>query len=385
MKVKFNTEELKKRLSQLGSVVAKKATVPVFSFVRLYAVQAVQEISGPKFQVGMIGGDIDAALTVVFTKAEADDTIDVLLPFAKLVEIVGNVTSAETVIEAADQTKATIKAGKFRGELKTHPLENWPSPLERPDAAIATIGLPGFKEQIENIDFAVPANDGKFVVSVARVESTAETLAVIGTDGFRLAISKAPSNVGEFNLTIPKPALELIKKLEGGQLTISEAEAGFYFETELETLTVSRSHGEFPNYKGILPKKFAVEITVKKNELLAALKRVKSMADAETPSIVFGTTDGALTLSADSTDESGPEGGVFRNTASDEVAATIAGGNVEFSLNVKLLLPFVETAFGNNDGDIVIQATDGTTVVDFHANAGQYRFLQMPTQPKVKA
>lgn len=379
MKVKFNTEELKKVLSKLAAVVAKKATLPVFGYVRLFAVPAA---GGLGFRVGITGVDVDATLTVGFTKAEPDGPLDVLLPFTKLLDIVSAVTSPEVTIEADGETKARIKDGKkYTGEMKPRPLGEWPQILERPETSKAIVGLAGLKDQISKVEFAVPNNDGKHTVSVSKLESTAAGLKFVATDGFGLAISTMPANYGDWTLVLPKPALELVSKLEGGQLTISETEGGFYFDTDLETLTVSRSHGEFPNYSGIIPATYKTKITVDKDALVLAIKRSKALADAEKPVIVFSVAENGKEISLKAAMlETIAEGTAFRQMADDELEATVEGPAVDFSLNVHMTMPFLDKA----TGPIVIQVTNNVSVVDFHGNAGAYRWLQMPTQPATR-
>lgn len=378
MKVKFQTEELKKRMSQLGAVVSKKATSPVYGFVRLFATQAQGEGLTPTFSVGVMGVAIDSELTTYFTKAEADGPVDVLLPFAKLVEILSAVSATETTIEAADETKAVFKAGKYKAELKTYPLANWPATIERPEKSTATVDLPAFKNQIGAVEFAVPANDGKFVVSVAKVESDGFTVKLVATDGFRLAIAEEPKDAGTWSLTLPKPALDLIKKLEGGaQVTISEAEAGFFFDTDLESLTVSRSHGEFPNYAAILPKGHKTTVTFDKAVVAESIKRVKACADSEKPTIVFTVPENgtSLTLAA-AYDESGTDGSVFRNNAEDEIEVKIEGPAQNIHLNGEYMLEFIDKA----TGAITAHFSSASSVADFTANEGKYRYLLMPVR-----
>lgn len=382
MIVKFKTEEFKKVLSQLGAVVSKKASVPVFGYVRLFTFQ-----NGDKLAVALVGVDVEASLTRTIVSAEPEGPTDVLIQFSKLVEIVANVETAECSLDIDGETKVKFIAGKFRAELKTHPLANWPGIMERPDRALATIALPAFKEQIGQVEFAVPASDGKHIVAVAKLESNGTALTLVGTDGFRLAIAATVQNAGEFSLTLPKPALDFIKKLEGGtQLTISEADAGFYFDTELETLTVASTHGQFPPYRTVIPPKFATQITVKKKAFLSALKRVKPLADPEKPVIVFSVAEGATVMGIWAAHvESGSDGVGFRNMAQDELDVVTVGPETEFTLDAALLQPFLESAYGSGDGDITIRRDlpnekKPNPIVDF--NAGEnYRFLQMPTQP----
>jgi DNA polymerase-3 subunit beta len=390
MKVKFDTAELQHVLSQLSSIVSSKAAQPVLGFVRLVA----SENEPGKFTVSITGMDIDRSLTRFFVKATAEGAVDVLLPFDKLTKLVAYIKNQEITISSADETKATVVAGKHRTELKPHPLANWLPALERPEDATATVGLAGFKDQILNVEFAVPANDGKFTVTVAKVEAVADAPAegdkpavpgfvrFVATDGFRIAISTIAASIGTFELILPKTALELIKKLDGGdQLTIREAESGFYFETALEVLTVQRTHGVFPNYARVIPKDFKAEIAVDKLTLLDAIHRVRVSADNDKPIINIKGKDGDTVLSiATSSPDSGVDGtGSFLNTSNDEIDATIKGGDVAVTLNADFLVPFLDRAFGSKTGVVTIRLQSASNPVDFWANDGTYRFLQMPT------
>lgn len=390
MKVKFQTEELKKRLAQLSAVVARKAAQPVYGFMRLCTGEPDLAGKRPVFAIGL---DIDASLTLQFAAAEADGDVDVLLPFSKLTEIVGNVTLAESSIDVVDETKATFKSGRYSAILHPFPLTNWPTIPERPESVKGTISLAAFKELLGNVKSAVPESEGKHVVPVAMVEAKSDvpatdgvaavagTLKSVATDGVRLAISTMAANIGEFTLIIPIRGLELVEKLDGGeQLTILEGESGFQFETTSETLTVSRSHGTFPDYSRVLPSSFKTEIVIDKIALLAAIKRVKPLGNSEKPVIDFSVSenDKELLLSTSSAAD-GTDGMSFENSASDAADATVTGPAAQFALDGNKLLPFVERAYGSKTGFITIRVKASNCAVDFYANGGLYRWLQMPT------
>src|SRR6266704_4515923 len=147
-KITFKTEELKKRLAQLGAVVSKKAATPVFGFIRMYAVP-----NGETFAVGITGADIDAKLNL-WTGATADSAVDVLLPFSKLTEIVSNITGEEVSLTVADNGQTVkLAALKFKASLPTHPIEKWGDvgEAEKPEVAIVELGLPGLKDQIAHV------------------------------------------------------------------------------------------------------------------------------------------------------------------------------------------------------------------------------------------
>lgn len=372
-KITFKVEELKKRLAQLGAVVSKKAATPVFGYVRLYAVP-----NGNTFSVGVTGADIDAKLNL-WTGATADGPVDVLLPFAKLTEIAGNLGGDEASIISTDSSKARLTNLRYKAELQTHPLEKWGDvgEAEKPEAPVAELGLPGLKDQIAHVDYVVPAASGKFVVSVALLFSDGKTVQAIGTDGFRLAVSSVAQEKPEFKLLLPKTALELINKLEGGTvLRIYESEAGFFFETDTELLTVTRTNGEFPPYERIIPTTFTSQFNVATAEFVGAVRRTKPLADPEKPIITFSAEAAGAVLSVAATHmEASAEGAAFRNMGNDEVDIKNASGvAVGFSLDAKYLLDFLEKV----SGDITVNVKSATEIVDFQAGNGAYRYLVMP-------
>lgn len=382
MKLTFKTGELQSRLQQLAAVVAKKATLPVYSNVELFASAG---------DVYLRGFDVGATLTVKLTTAKSEADIDLLLPFGKLSELVSGITAEETTITVKDDgTEAVIKAAKLRAVIRPF-AGDAPATMDEPESIIAEIGLPGFQEQIDNVEFIVPDGSGKYTVSVAQFSSDGTALKLVGTDGHGLAINTSAADAGEFSFNLPRTALELAKRLVGGSGTntvkIATVDAGFWFYTETETLTVSITAGEFPKYGGILPEngkppKPYTEISFADESILdefrAAIKRVKPLADKEAPVISFVVTENGEAVSIEAASaEALSEGSsdIFKNVASDEAPAKVVGPAVTFSLDVKVLAPFLEKA----KAPLSCRVTDSKSVVDFQSAGGSgYRFLQMP-------
>lgn len=384
MKVTFKTEELQGRLAQLGGVVASKATVPVFGYVRLFTDGAVVKATAM---------DIEATLTVVFANATADGPVDVLLPFKTLNGVISAVTAPETTIEVQGETKATIRAARLRAaELEPFPLSNLPSYPDAPQALIAQVGLPGFQDQIKSIEFAVPEGNNKFSVPVARLESKLDAegapgnLKFIATDGFRLAISTVPQSIGDFALTLPKTALKHVSKLVGGEskvLKIAEVEACFWFYTDTETLTVNRTAGEFPPYERILPNGITTTIEVPSTKLLLqAIQQVTPLADDEKPVIIFAVSEGILSLEAATKKQAQAQVGELRLVGQSDIDVVVTGPAIDFSLDVKMLRPFIEAV---QETPLTIRVKTRENIIDFVGANGQTRFLQMPTNPTTRS
>lgn len=394
MQVTFsNVVELQKRIAQLGILVSKKANEKVYAHVRVFTENE---------KVRVTGIDIDSSLTVTIKEAKADGQFDIVVPYDRLSGAVALLPNPKGVVKLSydDKSKATISAPKlkrgiFSAVMPTFPVEKFvelnvvQAIGNRPELGGFEIGLPGLKEQIDQVDFVIPAADGKFTTSVAQIESTADAFRLVATDGVRLAMSETPANLGEFITLISKSALALVTKLDGGStVTIYEGDGLFYFVTELETLTYSRTHGEFPPYQTVLPNldmKYPTVITIKdagqKEDLLQSLRRCKPFADSEKPGAKFIIEENGTLLHLDvvHNEQGTAEGSVFTNMAADEVEVDSKGAAASVKMDIDLLLPFLERA----KVPFTMFIKGETALVEYHANgvvAGRpaYRFLQMP-------
>jgi hypothetical protein len=56
----------------------------------------------------------------------------------------------------------------------------------------------------------------------------------------------------------------------------------------------------------------------------------------------------------------------------------VAGPAIDFSFDAKTFLPFLSKAVA----PIVLNVINNTSILDFYANNGQYRYLQMVTKPE---
>lgn len=384
MRVTFAVTELKARLAELGQVVARKSEEALYRNLRVFT-----DADGI---VNLQGIDIDTTMTLKLPAAQADGAINVLVDFKLLNEVVPNLTDAQAAIAIKGETEAVLTSGKFRGRLTTYPTEKFLElPLvqgiaEKPAFGGVVFGLPGLKEQIDLVDFAIPAAEGRHVVASALIESTDVAMNLVATTGFVIAVSTTPSQLGAFSFVVPKPALDLVKKLDGGTtITISETEGAFFFQTELELVTYNKTHSEFPDVKRVIPKEPLTKVITitSKDELLATIARVKpycvtTTEGKEKPINVEYDGEGSVSLVAVREDKAAT-GDTYTDMGFDSIAVAGSGGAFKIKLDINKFLPFVERA----PFPITMHVTSAAKVVDFHGNGSTfqnplYRLLVMP-------
>lgn len=387
MKVTFVLPELKQRLTLL-STVAKKSQEALYRNIRVF--------TDENGIVNLQSIDIDTTMTLKLPAAKADGKVNLLLDYTVFGQIVqATPDSSKTVeIESEDETDATLFTDELKAQLTTYPTEKFTElPIvagiaEKPAFGGYVFGLPGLRDQIEAVEFAVPASEGRHVVASALLQSTGKELSLIGTTGIVLTMSTIPSALGEFSFTVPKSALEIIKKLEGGKdVTISETEGAFFFETETELVTYNKTHAEFPPYQAILPKPgdAATVITFKeKDQLIAKLNRIKplcsSLADEKSvPVNMSYDGKGAVAFLASKEEKSATIGSLFRDLACDDLAVEGTGPAILIRFDISMMLPFFERA----TFPISMYLKSNHNIADMHAASGTpekptYRHLLMP-------
>jgi len=159
---------------------------------------------------------------------------------------------------------------------------------------------------------------------------------LIATDGYRLAKrgEKLAGVAGDASVIVPGKALNellrLIGDTEKGEVKISIAQDQIAFKFE-EVYIVSRLiHGQFPDYKQVIPKSAETKITLSTKGLLEAAERTAVIASSSANIVKMELRDGKLHIIA-----SAPEVG-----NADEIveAETKGTEKAQVSFNVRLVV-----------------------------------------------
>jgi DNA polymerase-3 subunit beta len=206
-------------------------------------------------------------------------------------------------------------------------------------------------------------------------------LRLVATDSYRLAVRDLPGatvlSEGQ-HVLVPARALgELQRLLSGGTsggadrpvtLHIGEFEASF--ETGSVRLTTRLIEGEFPNYRQLLPATYPNRLSVDKETLLDAVRRVKLLVkDATTPVRVALRQEGIDLRVV--TQEVGQ--------ASEDVDAKYEGGpDLTIAFNPNYLMDGVEAIIGT---EVVLETIDSTKPATVRSTENDnFRYLLMPVR-----
>jgi DNA polymerase III subunit beta len=253
-----------------------------------------------------------------------------------------------------------------------------PSAGERPgDAARAqlNIGANVLTTMIDKTIFAVSPDETRYNLSGVYIESpSADLVRMAATDGHRLSMidRAAPGFSMQGGAILPRKGLnELRRLLDGGvegNVTLSvEAQLAWLLQGSTE-ISMRRVEGEFPDYRGVIPKDSKYQVRVDRDVLLAAIKRAAIFSSERFHGIRLALASSSLTVSSTS-----PELG----EASETVDVEFTGEEFSVGFNAAYLLQAVAAVPAQSEVSIGLTDEVSPGVLTTPADSA-YLYVVMP-------
>jgi DNA polymerase-3 subunit beta len=336
--------------------------MPVLSGIRA-------QLSGNALQ--LTGSDTDLTIEVAITvNGEADGIV--VLPGKLAGEIVRALPGGAVVVDI-DEEEATITSGRAEFTIRILPAEEYPR-LPEPTGDPLTISASNLSTALKQVVTAASSDDARPILTGVLLAAEEGGLRLVATDSYRLAVRDLPGaavlSEGQ-QVLVPSRALsELARVLAGAdnvELRLGERDASFQVGTI--RLTTRLIEGEFPNYRGLIPASYPNRLTVGREALLEAVRRVKLMAREATPVRMVMRTDG-LELVAITQDV---------GQAHEELDAKYEGTELTVAFNPEYLLEGVEVTPGD---EVVVSTLDALkpAVIRSSTDGGDFLYLLMPVR-----
>jgi|YelNatPaOPRAMG01_1025707.scaffolds.fasta_scaffold06733_7 DNA polymerase-3 subunit beta len=345
MGIVVDREAFLSSLSLVQGIVERRTTVPILGHVLIEPLDGSIRLSATDLEVGIS--------TEVACKSDGAQSLT--LNARKLFEIVREAESEQISISPLEKDWIELKCGRARFKmmgLDPRSFPAMPSQSVRKGADASkrggvkvslTITAGVLAGMIDKTIFAVSPDEARYNLSGVYLEACEPGKArMVATDGHRLSMidRQIPGFAMEGGVIIPRKGLGELRKLldQGG-----DAEVTMLFDGQLASLkrgatevSMRLVEGEFPDYRGVIPKQSKYAITVKRDELFAAIKRAEIFSNERYHGVKLALSSGALTVSSTS-----PEMGEATETLDvdyqgDEFAI---GFNASYMLQVLAVIP----------------------------------------------
>ena len=254
-------------------ITARNASLPALANILMLVSGKVVKVRATNLSLG-----VEFELPV---KAEKDGVI--AIDGKTLAGFLNTLPKSEKIKLTLQNTVLSIVGGNNRTSIKIHPYEDFPT-LPAVTGTQVTIPKAEFIRGVKHTAFAAAVSDIKPEISSVFLTVEHNTLYFVATDSFRLAEKKEnlKKNVAFPPIIIPyRNIVEIARILETVEddvtLNISENQIavtapGIYLTSRIVS-------GSFPDYKQIIPKEFATEVVVLKQDLLNTLKAANIFSD----------------------------------------------------------------------------------------------------------
>ncbi len=363
MKFRCERDTLVEALASAGRAVANRGgALPVLSGVRA-------ELTGDRLR--LTGSDLELTIEIEITGAGERDGVAVLP--AKISSDLVRSLGDPRVEVSVEGDEARITAGRFESSLRLLPADEFPR-LAMPADEAVTLAAKDFAGALRQVVPAASADDARPILTGVLLAAEAGGLRLVATDSYRLAVRDLPgtSVLGEGqSVLVPSRALRELERLLGSaeEVTLRLGDREAAFEVGDVRLTTRLIEGEFPNYRGLIPASHPNRLTVGREALVEAVKRVKLMArELNTPVRLAMSADG-LELVAITQDV---------GQAHEQLDATYEGTELTVAFNPEYLLSGVEVTPGD---EIHLDTVDAQKPAVIRAGEAQeFLYLLMPVR-----
>jgi DNA polymerase III subunit beta len=312
MKIRVERDGLADAVAWVARSLPSRPPVPVLGGILL---DAGSSDAGSSDALTISGFDYEVSATVGVAATIADGGRT--LVSGRLLADITRSLPAQPVEIMVDGARVSITCGSAKFSLPTMPVEDYPQLPAMPPHAGELAGEV-FGLAVSQVAVAAGKDDTLPMLTGVRVEIDGETLTLVATDRFRLAMREftwtpgdTMANSGELAVLVPARTLaDAAKSLGTAGATVEVALApgdGLIGLSGSGRRTTSRLlDTEFPRYRQLLPSEQTATAIIEVAPLVEAIKRVSLVAERGTQvRLEFG--ESGLRLSAGGDDEGSAE------------------------------------------------------------------------------
>lgn len=330
MKFRVERDALADAVAWTAKSLPNRPSVPVLAGAMLRVTDGRLHVSGFDYEVS---NQVD-----VEVQADADGAT---LVSGRLLAEITKALPAKPVEIAAVGSHLELVCGSARFTLPTMPVEDYPTLPELP-ASAGRVDAALFATAVSQVAMAAGRDETLPMMTGVRIELSGETLALLATDRYRLAVREitwTPDTTGmEVNVLVPARTLaDTAKTLGplGGEVTIALASSGGAGEGMIGFVggtrrTTSRllDGQSYPPVRSLFAASYSSEARVSVPALTEVVKRVSLVAEKATPVRLNFNEDG-LVVEAGGTEEA---------RASEAMEAQFSGESMQVAFNPQYLI-----------------------------------------------
>jgi DNA polymerase-3 subunit beta len=285
-------------------------------------------------RLSITGTDLDLTIQLTLSVG-GDGDGGVVLPARLAADIVRSMGAGKVEV-IVDGDEVNISGGRSQFSVRPLSFDDYPK-LATPTTSSVTLPAAAFGEALRQVVRAASTDEARPILTGVLLTAENGGLRMVATDSYRLAVRDLADHQvlgADQKVLVPGRALNELQRLVGGgeELTMRLGDRDATFEVGETRLSTRLIEGEFPNYRQLIPASHPNTLTVEREPLLEAIRRVKILAKDATP-VRLQMGGDILRLTAITQDV---------GNASEELDATYEGTELTVAFNPEYFASGVE-------------------------------------------
>jgi DNA polymerase-3 subunit beta len=370
MEITVSRQDLLRELTATQSVVERKTTIPILSNFLLEA---------DADKIVITATDLDQSIRTSCA-AKVKKPGSCTIPARKLYDYIRLLGDGDMSVKLLENHWVQIRAGRSNTRMVGMARANFPQVPEFPTGGVIKIPVASLRTLIARTIFAISNEESRYTLNGALLILKAESIAMVATDGHRLAHIEKTGETFEGVSTekktlVPRKALQelqsLLSNTEAEFIEFADDDATLFFRIGHRVLTSRKLTGQFPNYEAVMPRDNTKFVIVRSADLGASIQRVAQFADERSGAIKMRIEQNELKVSSSSTEAGESE---------DTIETPYSFDPIVVGFNSSYLLDFLK-AIGN-EGEVRLEFKDAQSAGQVRPEDGsdeyKYRYIIMP-------
>lgn len=319
-------------------IVEKKTTMPILSNLLLRAI---------KNEIVVVATDMEIGLTATY-EADIIEEGEITLPAKKLYEMVREIQGENIHVSRTEKDVVILKCNKANYRILGMPSDDYPVVDENINFSLYPIKGSILQELMKKTYFSIASDDLRRNLNgtLLEIEKSGDdyVIRMVSTDGHRLSMANSYIVKDEFFTTdlnsdviIPKKGIGEIMRLledsENEEALIGVNNGVFVIRIGNTTLKERLIDGTYPDYRRIIPADKGVKITIDRDQLLHAVRRMFVVTSEKYNNMIITMSPGKVCFNSANSDI---------GEANDEIETQYEGDEISVGYNVKYIADAVE-------------------------------------------
>ncbi|MCH8967684.1 MAG: DNA polymerase III subunit beta [Planctomycetes bacterium] len=324
-----------------------------------------------KDEVILSATDLEMGVRVRLTQVEVEREGQVLVPVAKLLQIVRESIDESMVLEVEENT-LHIRGSDSHFSMYTGDPAEFPPVSELEGDSDFSITGGTLRLVIDRTLFAAAKESTRYAIDGLLWNFKGDQLKVIATDGRRLALTNAPvqnSSGGQADAIVPAKAMHLISRVVDDPEELFQVKLlsnQLLLRSPRVTVSSVLLEGHFPKYEDVIPQDCDRTVRVAAPAMLSAVRRSALLTSEESKAIRLQFDDNKVVLTGRA-----PEQG----QASVQLPLTYDAEPLEIGFNPNFLVDVLKVF---DDQEVRLSLKDANRPGLFRGDNDDFMYVLMP-------